>query len=766
MDFEKLKQFALSDWLHDLKLIFRNSQEESFELPVHKIILASQSDFFFHLFKENPNLTSLELPVSIDSFHRETSLQDCKNILQFIYSGKNFDHLLSQLGLSEDNCLNYFSIAKMLGLEGLETQISRYVLDIGFKRGNELDSLKNTIKFGNTQWENDLMRRIARKFQTLSYLHVSKEKDDEEEIKKLNGNRDKLLELPLKKFNILLERNDLNVESEDVILKLVIDYFKMREEFEDRGEDTEEDKPEEAKDSKEEVSSELYDYKKIFSKEYYKKQFSKETNNEEEPDSEDVEKEKHEPKETISFDINWNLKSVEPLKNYKLSTDEKRDLLKKVRLSFVSHSYLIQVTREKILQEFTDLILEAMSLKLSKFENSNTDYTINCQPRNAYVPESEINPNKFVRGNKNHKHNIIVPTDDNETPHNVSSNKYQHYTANYDQNHESKPGRQEFNNNKPLYEMKEVESVIQLDEQVQPEPKSHFNEYKYNNEPTPPPTTKPSLKSKLQKHQRKKPNPAPIRRNVNNNMQIKPNQYYSGQPQNNYQHIPNQSSQGPTQYMNNQDRGNPRLATHPDAQPNMDYSRNQHHNVVSQGRVTLPSKYETQNNQNQDNLYNNMNNNQAIADLDEFQPTLYSQPDQPYKPQKPKQQDTYQPQEPNPINIEGDISQISLPNVKSNATLYQNINQQEKPISQKNSKLVKKEFVFKYNSDKNGLFYFLGTRGGRREYVNPFELGEIKVFLSSLSQGDYSNFVGRALTNCRTCNEENAFMGVDLGKDR
>lgn len=408
MDFEKLQKFALSDWLNDLTLIFRNSKEESFELPTHKIILASQSDFLFHLFKENPNLKSLELPVSIDSFHRETSLEDCQKMLRFIYSGKSFDHLLSDLGLNFENSLNYFAIAKMLKLDRLEKSLSKYVLDVGFKQGNEIDSLKNTIKFANVEWEEDLMKRIARKFQILAFLHETHGDDQPNEQEKaelavLNENREKLLNLPLKNFSRLLERNDLNVEAEDVVLKLVIDYIKMRENFQEK---------EETEDPPADAPNELYNYRKIFSKKYYEENFESEkteTNPKEgEKESKDAEKEdasapknettEHESKDKISFDFNWNLKSVEPLENFKLSIEEKRELLKKVRLSFVSHSYLIQVTREEILQSFTDLILEAMSLKLSKFETSNTDYTINCFPRDPFISSAEIFPDRFVRG--------------------------------------------------------------------------------------------------------------------------------------------------------------------------------------------------------------------------------------------------------------------------------------------------------------------------------------------------------------------------------
>ena len=35
-----------------------------------------------------------------------------------------------------------------------------------------------------------------------------------------------------------------------------------------------------------------------------------------------------------------------------------------------------------------------------------------------------------------------------------------------------------------------------------------------------------------------------------------------------------------------------------------------------------------------------------------------------------------------------------------------------------------------------------------------------------MGRGSYEDFVGRALVNCRTLNEPNAFMGIDFGLDR
>ena len=75
-------------------------------------------------------------------------------------------------------------------------------------------------------------------------------------------------------------------------------------------------------------------------------------------------------------------------------------------------------------------------------------------------------------------------------------------------------------------------------------------------------------------------------------------------------------------------------------------------------------------------------------------------------------------------------------------------------------------FNYKYDFDENGALYFLGTLGKTTDYTNPYSLSLVKVFFSSMGKGSYEDFVGRSLVNCRTLNEPNAFMGIDLGQER
>ena len=75
-------------------------------------------------------------------------------------------------------------------------------------------------------------------------------------------------------------------------------------------------------------------------------------------------------------------------------------------------------------------------------------------------------------------------------------------------------------------------------------------------------------------------------------------------------------------------------------------------------------------------------------------------------------------------------------------------------------------FKYEYDFDENGVFFHLGTMGKLSPYRNPNEIGQVKVFASSLGKGQLGDFVGRNLVNLRTLNEENSFFGVDLGEER
>ena len=77
------------------------------------------------------------------------------------------------------------------------------------------------------------------------------------------------------------------------------------------------------------------------------------------------------------------------------------------------------------------------------------------------------------------------------------------------------------------------------------------------------------------------------------------------------------------------------------------------------------------------------------------------------------------------------------------------------------------EFIYKYDFDDNGIFYYLGSLGKSARWQNPCELSLVEVRFSSIGSGvKCEDFIGRECVNCCTRNEKNAYMSVDLGEDR
>jgi hypothetical protein len=78
----------------------------------------------------------------------------------------------------------------------------------------------------------------------------------------------------------------------------------------------------------------------------------------------------------------------------------------------------------------------------------------------------------------------------------------------------------------------------------------------------------------------------------------------------------------------------------------------------------------------------------------------------------------------------------------------------------------RQEFVYSFDMDENGLFFFLGTSGKQRNWENPVVGEKVLTFCSSVSSGKVEELAGRELNGFRTKNEINSFVGVDLGEGK
>ncbi|KAL4487551.1 hypothetical protein ABPG72_017340 [Tetrahymena utriculariae] len=76
-------------------------------------------------------------------------------------------------------------------------------------------------------------------------------------------------------------------------------------------------------------------------------------------------------------------------------------------------------------------------------------------------------------------------------------------------------------------------------------------------------------------------------------------------------------------------------------------------------------------------------------------------------------------------------------------------------------------FSYAYDFDENGLLFFLGSKGNKIEFSNPFYLNEVMPFCSSLKSGRIEDLTARLSNNTiSTENDKNSFFGFDLGEER
>jgi len=68
--------------------------------------------------------------------------------------------------------------------------------------------------------------------------------------------------------------------------------------------------------------------------------------------------------------------------------------------------------------------------------------------------------------------------------------------------------------------------------------------------------------------------------------------------------------------------------------------------------------------------------------------------------------------------------------------------------------------------DKFGLFYYIGTNGGKEEWSNPALRGRVRVTFSSQEKGNATDCVGRTPSECWTMDVPASWISINLGSSR
>ena len=385
----EIPYFFLNDYLSDAILKFDNN-----EIPFHKIIISSASDFFFDYFKtiKNPyEKIEVNLPEYIKSSLRAdiNNKEIVENIFKYCYN--NQDIKIIEEKITKNNCFNYVEIAHCLKIKSLKEHLEKIIINNFLNEENEIKICEESNLF---EMENVFKQCKENIIKNLGIIPNSKK------------------EMTLLKYDIfrdIISSDELYVQNEKDICDLVIEYIKSRREI-----------PEEKQDIKEikEINNNELNKNIIQNNENLNEEEKKEENNPENQENNEEKKEEneiHEEKINEKNDIKENnendpyniwKKHIEELKQNsikkRLSPEEEKNLVSCIRFSFLSHADLISLNNEPIMDNFKDLIMQGLSARLDTYENAKEkNIIINLKPRKYLKKKQEVNNPNINYNNTN-----------------------------------------------------------------------------------------------------------------------------------------------------------------------------------------------------------------------------------------------------------------------------------------------------------------------------------------------------------------------------
>ena len=385
----EIPYFFLNDYLSDAILKFDNN-----EIPFHKRIISSASDFFFDYFKtiKNPyEKIEVNLPEYIKSSLRAdiNNKEIVENIFKYCYN--NQDIKIIEEKITKNNCFNYVEIAHCLKIKSLKEHLEKIIINNFLNEENEIKICEESNLF---EMENVFKQCKENIIKNLGNIPNSKK------------------EMTLLKYDIfrdIISSDELYVQNEKDICDLVIEYIKSRREI-----------PEEKQDIKEikEINNNELNKNIIQNNENLNEEEKKEENNPENQENNEEKKEEneiHEEKINEKNDIKENnendpyniwKKHIEELKQNsikkRLSSEEEKNLVSCIRFSFLSHADLISLNNEPIMDNFKDLIMQGLSARLDTYENAKEkNIIINLKPRKYLKKKQEVNNPNINYNNTN-----------------------------------------------------------------------------------------------------------------------------------------------------------------------------------------------------------------------------------------------------------------------------------------------------------------------------------------------------------------------------
>ena len=331
------------------------------EIPFHKIVLCSASNFIDNYFKLNPDMTQksiVNLPEIMKSSLSQGDKKECLDkILKYCYYNQDIKSIESDI--NQKNCFTFLELAHCLQIKSLSTNLEKIIIQ---KYLNNENILKISEECNNFELD-ELLKECSKKIKR-NLANIQNIKKD-------------ILELKYNSFKDIISSDELDVEQEKDVAQLVIEYIKSR------GTISEEKKVENQENLE---SNEKNEQNKENEKEKKKEEEEeKEKKKEKEKNENDKNEQNNDNNNTGDPYNNWK-QHLEELKKKsiknKLTPEEEKMLILCIRFSYLSHPDLIELTNEPIMKNYQELILQGLSARLDPYENSKDKKTIiNLAPR-------------------------------------------------------------------------------------------------------------------------------------------------------------------------------------------------------------------------------------------------------------------------------------------------------------------------------------------------------------------------------------------------
>ena len=412
---------SLTDYINNSFLSDAILKLNDIEFYFHKIVLISCSDYLNNYFnalknqnidnkpneekpeneenneakaQENKNKDKIivNFPDIISSSFGGGNKKNCiEKILKYCYSNQNFKSIDSDI--NQYNIFTMLELAHSLGIKSLKLNLEKKIIKNFLGKDNATKLALESKLFELKNLNKESINYISQNFKEVKIF-----KND-------------IIDLDFDSFKNIMNSDNIKIDSEKDISEFVLAYIKSRRDLpEEEKEDLKETqiKPNENQNNEENKNNEVNQ--------------ENQENAEEKKEEEKKEEEKKEEDSEIEKWKKYLYELKDSTKRKKLSKEQEKELIMCIRFTFLPHAELVKLTNEPVMNDYKDILLQALSLKLNSYEETQnngieTNKIFNSTPRLCFQQLNNENNINNINSQNNYdsiKINQSMPNPNNQ----------------------------------------------------------------------------------------------------------------------------------------------------------------------------------------------------------------------------------------------------------------------------------------------------------------------------------------------------------------